>query len=156
MRELWFESDGAADAAASASGHAAAVDADAIPGDDDGNAAPRCRLSITRRRSPTWPTTSTSNSRCRKRTTWDPAPRTRPFGSVICITGWTKIISTAVLLPPARGRESSWHAVCDERERECVVCWGRDTGILISLFFNENFKFSQISILKYFVKMTTF
>ena len=109
MRELWFESDGAADAAASASGHAAAVDADAIPGDDDGNAAPRCRLSITRRRSPTWPTTSTS-SRCRKRTTWDPAPRTRPFGSAICITGWTKIISTAVLLPPARSFSHSLHA----------------------------------------------
>ena len=54
--------------------------------------------------------------------------------------------------------------VCDEREREreLVVCGvrcaerGIQGGILISLLFNENFKFSQISILKYFVKMTAF
>ena len=56
-----------------------------------------------------------------------------------------------------RGRESSWCA-CDERESACSVwCAERGLrGILISLLFNENFKFSQISILKYFVKMTTF
>ena len=47
-----------------------------------------------------------------------------------------------------RGRERARGVWCAER--------GIREGILISLLFNENFKFSQISILKYFVKMTTF
>ena len=47
-----------------------------------------------------------------------------------------------------RGRERARGVWCAER--------GIQGGILISLLFNENFKFSQISILKYFVKMTAF
>ena len=64
-----------------------------------------------------------------------------------------------------RERESLWCACAmreRERERELVVCGvrcaerGIQGGILISLLFNENLKFSQISILKYFIKMITF
>ena len=69
-----------------------------------------------------------------------------------------------------RERERELVMVCWEGERARGVramrertlvhsVWCAERGlqeILISLLFNENFKLSQISILKYFVKMTTF